>query len=78
MVDLTGPGRPGSVEVSGDAARLRFGDDSGAVTTEFTDTPPSLANRPLVCLASCRMAIQVAGGWSSRACRDIMRQDISK
>ena len=48
MVNLTGPGRPGSVEVSGDAARLRFVDDSGAVTTEFTGTPASLANRPLV------------------------------
>ena len=48
MVNLTGPGRPGGVEVSSDAVRLRFVDDSGAVTTEFTDTPASLANRPLV------------------------------
>ena len=48
VVTLTGPGRPGAIEVSGGTVRLRFADDAGTVTTEITDPPPPAGSTPLV------------------------------
>ena len=48
VVTLTGPGRPGSIEVSGGTVRLRFIDDAGTVTTEVSDPPPPPGNKPVV------------------------------
>ena len=48
MVTLTGPGRPGSIEVSGGTVRLRFIDDAGTITTEVSDPPPPPGNKPVV------------------------------
>ena len=48
VVTLAGPGRPGSIEVSGGTVRLRFADDAGTVTTEVADPPPPAGNKPLV------------------------------
>ena len=48
VVTLAGPGRPGSIEVSGGTVRLRFVDDAGTVTTEVADPPPPPGNKPLV------------------------------
>ena len=48
VVTLTGPGRPGSIEVSGGTVRLRFIDDAGTVITEVSDPPPPPGNKPVV------------------------------
>ena len=67
LVTLTGPRPPGAVEVTGGTVRIRFVDEdgTGSVTSEVSDPPPPLSNKPVVTVrrdANGAPAVDVQGG----------------